>query len=93
MDNFDNTCCNTGTMSSSLPTNIKNLLNALVGKPACIVLKNGTREPVRVDAVSGDLLICTGTGCGSCPNIRFINIGCICGVIVSCPTALSAVVR
>lgn len=93
MDNFD-ACCNNNTMSSSLPTNIKNLLDALVGKPACIVLKTGTREPVRVDAVSGDLLICTSrSACGGCPNIRFINIGCICGVIVSCPTALSAVVR
>ena len=73
--------------SRFFPDNIEELLCKLVCEHVVLTLKNGGKERVKIECVSGHLLVVKD----EC-NFRFINIDCICSVAVSCDTILNAII-
>ena len=69
------------------PDNIEELLCKLVCEHVVLTFKNGGKERVKIECVSGHLLVVKD----EC-NFRFINIDCICSVAVSCDTILNAII-
>ena len=75
-----------GECSRFFPDNIEELLRKLVCEHVVLTYKNGGKERVKIECVSGCLLVVKD----DC-NFRFINIDCICSVAVSCDTILNAI--
>ena len=73
--------------SRFFPDNIEGLLCKLVCEHVVLTFKNGGKERVKIECVSGHLLVVKD----EC-NFRFINIDCICSVAVSCDTILNAII-
>ncbi len=73
--------------SRFFPDNIEELLCKLVCEHVVLTFKNGGKERVKIECVSGHLLVVKD----EC-NFRFINIDCICSVAVSCDTILNAII-
>lgn len=73
--------------SRFFPDNIEELLCKLVCEHVVLTFKNGGKERVKIECVSGHLLVVKD----EC-NFRFINIDCICSVAVSCDTMLNAII-
>ena len=73
--------------SRFFPDNIEELLCKLVCEHVVLTFKNGGKERVKIECVSGHLLVVKD----EC-NFRFINIYCICSVAVSCDTILNAII-
>ena len=73
--------------SRFFPDNIDQLLCKLVCEHVVLTFKNGGKERVKIECVSGHLLVVKD----EC-NFRFINIDCICSVAVSCDTILNAII-
>ena len=79
--------------SHGLPTNIRQLLEALRGQFVTLILESGEREPhVRIEAVIGNLVLVKLPGqCGS--RFKFVDIDCICAVITNCEEVLNTIFR
>jgi hypothetical protein len=66
------------------PDNIRELLELLRGEVVTLILESGEKERcVRIEAVIGDLLL-VKIRIGDCPRFKFVDIHCICAVIVEC---------
>lgn len=77
----------------NLPTNIKELLEALRGQCVTLILASGEREPhVRIEAVIGNLLLVKLPG-QCCSRFKFVDIECICAVITNCEEILNTIFR
>ncbi len=76
-----------GSCSRFFPDNIEELLRKLVCECVIITLKNGCKEKVRIECVSGGLLVAKEEG-----NLKFIDMGCICSVTASRETVLDAII-
>jgi hypothetical protein len=72
-----------------IPQSIRQLLRFLAGERVTIILKSGETEHVRVEAVVGDLLIAQVED----DIIKFIDIECICAIIVECEEILNNILR
>jgi hypothetical protein len=72
-----------GMCAKFFPDDIKDLLKRLACECVIITFENGTREKVKIECVSGDLLVVKEQN-----MFRFINIECICSVLVNCDTIL-----
>jgi hypothetical protein len=79
-------CDKKGECSRFFPDDIEELLRKLVCEHVVLTYKNGGKERVKIECVSGCLLVVKD----DC-NFRFINIDCICSVAVSCDTILNAI--
>lgn len=79
------------------PASIKELLELLVEEDVTIILKSGETECVEVEAVVGNLLVASieehreKHHCGD--RLKFIDICCICAVIVECEDVLENILR
>ena len=72
--------------SNCLPGSIRALLKLLIEKEVVLVLKTDCKpQCVEIEAVVGNLVIVEDNN-----NFRFIDIDCICEVIVSCHELLEA---
>ena len=76
-----------GSCSRFFPDDIEELLRKLVCECVIITLKSGCKEKVRIECVSGDLLVAKEDG-----NLKFIDIDCICSVTASRETVLDAII-
>ncbi|HCT64186.1 MAG TPA: hypothetical protein DIC60_02750 [Lachnospiraceae bacterium] len=78
---------------TNTPGSIKELLELLIEEEVTIVLKSGETECVEIEAVVGNLLVATieGHKCGE--RFKFIDICCICAVIVECEDILENILR
>ena len=79
-------CEKKGECSRFFPDSIEELLRELVCEHVVLTYKNGGKERVKIECVSGCLLVVKD----DC-NFRFINIDCICSVAVSAETMLSTI--
>lgn len=75
-------------LCKDIPGNIKELLKLLIGEKVIIVLSSGESECVKVEAVIGNLLLAD-----VCNKFNFIDICCICAVIVECEDILENIFR
>ena len=80
-------CMKKGECSRFFPDSIEELLRELVCEHVVLTYKNGGKERVKIECVSGCLLVVKD----DC-NFRFINIDCICSVAVSCDTILNSII-
>ena len=78
---------NNGECARFFPDNIKELLKELVCDTVVIIFKNGTKERVRIECVSGNLLVVRDQGV-----FRLIDIDCICQVCVNAETILNSLI-
>jgi len=78
---------NNGSCSRFFPDTIEELLRKLVCECVVITLKNGCKEKVRIECVSGNLLVGKEEN-----NLKFIDICCICSVTASRETVLDAII-
>lgn len=78
---------NIGGCSRFFPDNIEELLRKLVCECVVLMYKNGCKERVRIECISGDLLVAKEEG-----NLKFIKIDCICSVTASRETVLDAII-
>lgn len=69
------------------PATIKGLLELLIEDKVTIILKSGEQETVEVEAVVGNLLVASL----NCGKVKFIDIDCICAIIVRCEEILEAI--
>ena len=78
-----------GECAAFFPDDIKGLLKKLACEHVVLTFRNNcNKERVRIERVSGDLLVVREDG-----NFRFINIDCICSVAVRCETILESVIK
>lgn len=77
------------------PGSIKELLELLIEEEVTIILESGETEEVEVEAVVGNLLVATIED--NCDHddecFKFIDIDCICAVIVECEDILENILR
>lgn len=78
---------NTGNCSRFFPNTIEELLRKLVCECVVITLRNGCKEKVKIECISGDLLVARE----EC-NLKFIDIDCICSVAASREAVLDAII-
>ncbi len=75
------------------PSSIRELLKLLADVDEDVevklILKSGEKECVTVQAVSGNLLVATIYE----EDVKFIDIDCICAVIVDCKDVLESLFR
>ena len=76
-----------GSCSRFFPDNIEELLRKLVCECVVLTYRNGNKERVKIECISGDLLVAKDEG-----NLKFIDMGCICGVSASRETVLDAII-
>jgi len=79
---------NNGECSRFFPDNIKELLKSLVCEWVVISYMNGCKERVKIECVSGDLLVVREQN-----TFRFINICCICSVAANSDTILNSLLN
>lgn len=66
------------------PNNLRELLELLRGEVVTLILESGEKERcVRIEAVIGDLLL-VKILINGCERFKFVDIHCICAVIVEC---------
>lgn len=73
--------------SRFFPDNIEEILRKLVCECVVLTLRCGNKEKVKIECISGDLLVAREEG-----NLKFIKIDCICGVCASRDTVLNAII-
>ena len=78
---------NNGSCSRFFPDTIEELLRKLVCECVVITLKNGCKEKVRIECVSGNLLVAKEEG-----NLKFIDIDHITAVTAARETVLDAII-
>lgn len=78
---------------TNTPGSIKELLELLIEEEVTIVLESGETEEVEVEAVVGNLLVATIEGQCDDECFKFIDIDCICAVIVECEDILENILR
>ncbi len=78
---------NVGSCSRFFPDNIEELLRKLVCECVVLTYRNGNKERVKIECISGDLLVAKDEG-----NLKFIDIDCICSVTASRETVLDAII-
>lgn len=72
-----------------VPGSIKELLKLLEEECVTIILESGEEEKVEVEAVVGNLLVATTNK----DDFKFVDIDCICAVIVDCEDILENILR
>lgn len=80
-------CRNNGECSKFFPDSIRELLKKLACDHVVLVFRNGTRERVKIECVSGNLLVVRDQGA-----FRLIDIDCICQVCVNAETILNSLI-
>ena len=75
--------------SRFFPQTIKGALARLVCECVVITLRNGCKEKVRIECISGNLLVAKEGGC----LFRFIDIDCICAVTAECYDVLEGILN
>lgn len=78
---------NNGGCSRFFPDTIEELLRKLVCECVIVTLRNGNKEKVRIECISGKLLVAKEEN-----NLKFIDINCICSVAASRETVLDAII-
>ena len=78
---------NGGSCSRFFPDTIEELLRKLVCECVVVTLRNGTKEKVRIECISGNLLVGKEEN-----NLKFIDLCCICSVAASRETVLDAII-
>lgn len=86
-NNYNGNNGNNGGCSRFFPDTIEELLRKLVCECVVITLRNGCKEKVKIECISGDLLVAKEEG-----NLKFINIDCICSICASRETVLDAII-
>ena len=82
-------CGKQGECAKFFPDSIKELLKKLAKECVIITYKGGNKEKVRIECVSGKLLVAKEGGC----LFRFIDIDCICGVTAQCYDVLEGILK
>lgn len=76
-----------GDCAGFFPDDIKGLLKKLVCETVMLTYKNCCKEKVKIECISGDLLVAKEDG-----MYKFINIDCICAVSVCCEVILNRII-
>lgn len=82
-------CGKKGECAKFFPDSIKELLKKLAKECVIITYKGGHKEKVRIECVSGNLLVAKEGGC----LFRFIDIDCICAVTAECYDVLEGILN
>ena len=78
---------NMGNCSRFFPDNIEELLRKLVCECVVLTYRNGNKERVKIECISGDLLVAKEEG-----NLKFIDMNNITAVSASRETVLDAII-
>lgn len=78
------------TFCNIVPGTIRDLLSLLIEQKVKIILKSGEEEKIEIEAVVGDLVV--ASICDE-DKIKFIDVHCICAVIVECEDILENILR
>ena len=86
-NNYNGNNGNNGGCSRFFPDTIEELLRKLVCECVVITLRNGCKEKVKIECISGNLLVAKEEN-----NLKFIDIDCICSITASRETVLDAII-